>query len=95
MKSKNVKIPLELIELIEKRSGARTVGEVLLETFKEYELLEGLANSIRKNRKNLNKASIYEVFLDRDQRINKLQEEIDEVKTMLKGLEIFFTKVKK
>ena len=95
MASKNVKIPLELVELIDKRSGGRPPGEVLFEIYKEYELVEGLASSIRKNRKNLDKASVYEVFLERDQMIDELKEQVDEVKMMLKGLEIFFTKVKK
>lgn len=95
MKSKNVKIPLELVDMIEKRSGGKPPGEVLFEIYKEYELIEGLASSIRANKKNLVKASVYEVLLDRDQKINELQTQIDEVKMMLKGLEIFFTKVKK
>lgn len=95
MTSKNVKIPLELVEIIEKRFPDKTVGEGLFEIYKEYELLEGLALSIKANRKDLEKATVYEVMVDRDNRINELQTQIDELKTMLQGMEIFFKKVKK
>lgn len=95
MTSKNVKIPMELVEKIEKRLPDKTVGEGLLEIYKEYELLEGLALSIKMNRKDLDGSTVYEVMVDRDNRINELQTQIDELKTMLQGMEIFFKKVKK
>lgn len=95
MTSKNVKIPLELVEIIEKRIPDKTVGEALFEIYKEYALLEGLAESIKMNRKDLEGATVYEVMVDRDNRINELQTQIDELKTMLQGMEIFFKKVKK
>lgn len=95
MKSKNIKIPFELVEAVEKRKGSRTPGEALLDIYKEYALLEGLADSIKVNRKDLDGSTVYEVFVDRDNRINDLQTQIDELTTMLKGMEIFFKKVKK
>ncbi len=95
MKSKNVKIPLELVESLEKRSSGRPPGEVLLGIYKEYEQLEGLASSIRSNSKGLEKATVYEVMIDRDNKINEMQTQLAELKIMLQGLEIFFTKVKK
>ncbi len=95
MKSKNVKIPLELVDEIEKRSGDRTVGEVLFEIYKEYERIESFTSSIKSNRKDLAKSSVYEVIVDRDQSINELKSQVDELKTMFRGLEIYFTKVKK
>lgn len=95
MKSKNVRLPLELVESIEKRNPGKPPGEVLLDIYLEYESLEGLASSIRMNRKDLQKASVYEVLVDRDNRINEMKAEIDELKKMLQGLQIFFTKVKK
>ena len=94
MKSKNVKIPIELVEKIEKRSSGRPPGEVLLDIYREYELIEGLASSTRMNRKDLEKASVYEILVDRDNRINEMKAEINELKTMFQGLQIFFTKVK-
>jgi len=95
MTSKNVKLPLELVESIEKRSSGRPPGEVLLEIYKEYELLEGLTAPIRMNRKGFEKVSVYDILVDRDNRINELQTQINELKTMFQGMKIFFTKVGK
>ncbi|MFH0904264.1 MAG: hypothetical protein V1854_03640 [Methanobacteriota archaeon] len=94
MKSKNVRLPLALVEALEKRNTGKPPGDVLLDIYMEYESLEGLASSIRMNRKDLQKASVYEVLVDRDNRINEMKAEIDELKKMLQGLQIFFTKVK-
>lgn len=97
MKSKNVKIPLELVEIIEKRSSGRPPGEVLLEIVKDYVILEDYARSV--NKKQAGKASVSEIIIgyydEQDVKIVELQHNINEVQTMLKGLEIYFTKVKK
>lgn len=99
MKSKNVKLPLELVESIEKRGSGRPPGEMLYEIYREYELIENFAISITVNRKDLERATVYEKIrrsvTDGEEQLKGFQTQIDELKTMLKGLEIFFTKVKK
>jgi hypothetical protein len=95
MKSKNIKIPMELVESLEKRNTGRPPGESLHEIYREYELIESFTSSIKANRKDLQKASVYDIIIDRDNRINELQTQINELQTMFKGLQIFFTKVKK
>jgi len=95
MKSKGIKIPLELVESLEKRNTGRPPGETLLDIYKEYELIENFTSSIRANRKDLQKASVYDIIVDRDNRINEMKVEINELKTMFQGLQIFFTKVQK
>ena len=94
MKSKGIKIPMELVESLEKRNTGKPHGETLLDIYKEYELIESLTSSIRANRKDMEKASVYEILADRDNRINEMKAEINELKTMFQGLQIFFTKVK-
>lgn len=98
MKSKNIKIPLELVESLEKRNTGRSPGEKMLEIYKEYELLEGLASSISVSTKVSEKATVYERILryltDGDENVKDMQTQINELKTMLQGLQIFFTKVK-
>lgn len=99
MKSKGIKIPMELVEILEKRSNGRTPGEKLHEIYKQYELIENFAISITVNRKDLEKATVYEkirrTITDGEEQLKGFQTKIDELYTMLKGLEIFFTKVKK
>lgn len=98
MKSKGIKIPMELVESLEKRNTGKPPGEVLLEIYKEYELIENFAISITVNRKDLEKATVCEKIrrsvTDGEEQLKGFQTQIDELKTMLKGLEIFFTKVK-
>jgi len=98
MKSKNIKIPMELVESLEKRNNGMTPGEKLLEIYREYELIENFAISITVNRKDLEKATVCEKIrrsvTDGEEQLKGFQTQIDELKTMLKGLEIFFTKVK-
>lgn len=99
MKSKGIKIPIELVESLEKRNTGRPHGEKLLEIYKEYELIENFAISITVNRKDMEKATVYEkirrTITDGEEQLKGFQTRIDELYTMLKGLEIFFTKVKK
>ena len=95
MKSKTIRLPLQLVESLEKRNPGKPPGEVLLDIYKEYELLEGFVSSIRMNRKDLERASVYEIVVDRDRSINDLRAETNDLKKMLEGMQIFFTKVRK
>jgi hypothetical protein len=55
-KSKNVKLPEELIEAVKKRAPDTPPGETLLAIYKEYEKLESLAKCV--NNADLSKVSV-------------------------------------
>ena len=97
MKSKNIKVPLELLELIQNRTKDGPPGQVLLEIVKDYTVLEDYARSV--NKQHASKASVSEIIIgyyrEQDMNIAEVEKSITELKTMLKGLEIYFTKVKK
>jgi len=97
MKSKNIKVPLELLELIQNRTKDGPPGQVLLEIVKDYTVLEDYARSV--NKQQASKASVSEIIMgyyhEQDTNIAEVEKSITELKTMLKGLEIYFTKVKK
>lgn len=98
VKTKNVKIPLELLDLIEKRNGSgKPPGEVMLDIMKEYLYLETVARRLT-NAGETDKINIPEaidkVFADTKNDLERMKKEHDEFKTMLQGLQLFFTKVK-
>lgn len=99
MKSKNVKLPLELVEAIEKRNSGKPLGEVLLEIYKEYERLEGLARSIAYvEKRDSGKINVSDTIIryttSKSQDMTKFEETLSELRTMVVGLEIFLKKVK-
>lgn len=97
MKSKNIKVPLELLELIQNRTKGGPPGQVLHEIVKDYVNIEKYARSLKL--KQTGKESVSEIIIryydHQDANIADVKGQIDEVKTMLKGLEIYFTKFKK
>jgi hypothetical protein len=96
-KSKNVKLPQELLELLEKRGITKNPGEALLTLCKEYEKIEALAKCVDKTA-DLSKVSVFEVLTSYmesgKKRYEDLQTSINDLRTMFKGLEMFFMKVK-
>lgn len=94
MTSKTVKIPLELVEIIEKRSNGRTVGEALLEIVKDYVSLEDYARSLKL--KLTGKENVSEILIryyeDQGANIAEVKESINELKTMVRGLDIYYKK---
>lgn len=98
MKSKGIKIPLELVDLINSLNpDDKAPGEVLLNIVKDYVRLIEYAKTL--NNKNLSKISVSDAIInyysDQDARIEEIQKSQRELMRMLDGLEIFFKKVKK
>jgi len=94
MKSKNVKLPFELVEIIEKRNTGSPPGQLLLEIVKDYTVLEDYARSV--NKQQVSKASVSEIIIgyyhEQDKNIAEVNDSIEELKTMVKGLEIYYKK---
>lgn len=99
-KSKSVKIPRELLELLEKRKPVddRAPGEQLLEIVRDYMELEKFADAMCEQVDGLEDATISEVIMKYitggKERMINMQKSLDELKTMIQGLQTFFTKVK-
>lgn len=100
MKTKSVKIPLELIEYLEKHNDGRPPGEVLLDLAKDYQRLrEGIGAAIAAQKKvsidgyNLSGAVIQYVVEERQQ-IETFQKDLSELKMMVMGLKLFFEKIR-
>lgn len=98
-KSKSVKIPLELLELLEKRKPVddRVPGEQLLEIVREYMVLEKFADAMSKEIDETENGTVSEVITkyitEGTERMVNMQKSLDELKTMIQGLKTFFTKV--
>jgi hypothetical protein len=97
METKNVKIPTDLIDLVKARAPDVPPGETLLAIYKEYEKLEQLAKCLDKNA-DLSKVTVLDVvstYLQNGKQRNEATDKsIDEMKSMLKGLEKFFTMIR-
>lgn len=93
MKSKNVKIPVELVELIVKRDPDRPPGEVLLDIVNDYLKLEDYARSLKLEL--TGKETVSEILIKyhkwQDENTESVKKQIDELKSMIKGTEKFFT----
>lgn len=92
MKSKPVKLPVELIAKIEARNNDRPPGEVLLEIVKDYEQLEIRAHIIAE-RKNIDMrgktvSQIVSMYID------EISSTTEEMKQVLSGLRLFSAKSK-
>lgn len=94
MKSKNVKIPLGLVELIEKRDPGRPPGEVLEEIVNDYVKIEDYAKSLKLDLTGKEKLS--EILIKyhnfQDANTADVKKQIAELKTMIDGTEKFFTR---
>ena len=96
-RSKNVKLSEELIEAIKKRAPDVPPGETLLEIYKEYEYLESVARRVTgagENEQIKISEAIDKFFEKTLNDLEQLRKAHDEYKTMLQGLNLFFTKVK-
>ncbi len=99
-KSKNVKIPLKVLELLEKRKPVddRAPGEQLLEIVREYMVLEKFADAMSKEIDETENGTVSEVIMKYitggKERMINMQKSLDELKTMIQGLQTFFTKIK-
>jgi len=94
MTSKNVKLPQELVEIIEKRSNGRTPGETLLDIVKDYVDIENYVRSLKLKQTGKERVSeaIIRYYDQQDSNIDEVKKSIDELKSLVKGLEIFYTK---
>lgn len=97
MVSKNVKLPQELVEIIEKRSNGRTPGETLLEIVKDYVEIEKYVRSLKLKQTGSERVSetIIRYYDQQDSNIKEVKESIDELKSLVKGLEKFYTNFSK
>lgn len=90
--SKNIKIPLELVEFLEKRSNGRPPGEVLLGIVQDYELLEIRAKVIAERRnidmRGKTVSEIVTLYID------EITSDTEEMKKVLSGLRLFSEKSK-
>lgn len=96
-KTKSVKLPCELLELVEKHGKGKSPGKVLLAAYRDYLNLYYFAKKISaKNGSDLDSVTgiIQEYMHRRDEKISDLEVRIEEVRTVALGLKIFFTKVK-
>ncbi len=88
MKSKNIRVPFELIDKIEKRSPGIPPGKVLFEIVKDYEVLEEYATSVDP----ASKASVSEIIIgyyhNLDMNRAEVQKTINEVKIMIQGMQL-------
>jgi hypothetical protein len=96
-KSKNVKLPEELIDAVKIRAPDAPPGETLLKIYKEYESLETVARRVTGAEKgdNINiSEAIEQFFVNTQNQIAELRKSHDDFRIMLQGLQMFFTKVK-
>ncbi len=97
MKSKTIRIPFELVEIIENRDPGKQPGDALLEIVKDYVNIENYARSLKL--KQTGNEPVSEIIIRyhdwQDANTANVKEQIIELKTMIKGLEIFYTKFNK
>lgn len=92
-----VRIPGELIDLIEENEGAGDrIGLRLLDRYKEYLELQSLAVNIREGGE-CNGMTVSEVICDFvrhcDVQCTKLEQDVSEAMIMAQGLELYYKKV--
>lgn len=94
MASKNVKIPIELLEIVEKRGNGRPPGETLLDIVKDYVDIENYVRSLKlKQTGNERVSEVIKRYYDQqDSNIDEVKTSIEELKSLVKGLDKFYTK---
>lgn len=97
-KSKGVKLPAELIEILEKRNDSRSPGEVLLAIVKDYEQIEMYAKHIS-GQDHVNHmiavSDVMKQFIsDTGSKIDQFIKSIEDLQTMISGLRMFFDRSK-
>lgn len=101
MKTKSVKLPIELIEAIENHKDdtgdGRPVGEVLAEIVRDYEKIKRAAAIIAPGKlTGTNAAEIFADYLiEYNNKLTGIEVSIKELGTMVQGLKLFFEKVRK
>lgn len=101
MKTKSVKLPVELVEALEKRKDTikdtRPIGELLGDMVKDYERIERAAAIIAPGKlTGTNSAEIFADYLIKyNDKITEVEVKIGELGTMVRGLKMFFEKIRK
>ena len=96
-KTRNVKLSIELIDLLKKRAPDVPPGETLLAIYKEYEYLETVARrvtGVKENEPIKISEAIDKFFKDTQGELERLIKSSKEMETMIQGLKLFFTKIK-
>lgn len=93
-KSKAVKIPVELIDLIKETEGDTPPGEVLLSTYIEYLKLKELADVLSDGKGTGRRVSdiIIMHVKEESSKYEKFDQSLTELSAMVQGLSIFFKK---
>jgi hypothetical protein len=88
MESKNVKLPIELIDMVKVRAPDVPPGETLFTIYREYEKLEALSKCLADTDATLNKSSVFETFksyiLNNIERFEAQAKRYDDLITMIK-----------
>jgi len=96
VKSKAVKIPVELIDLIKNTEGDKTPGEVLLNAYTEYLKLQALADVLADMNGSGSGYPVSDVIImhvkEESTKYEKFDESLTELSAMVQGLSIFFKK---
>lgn len=97
-KTKNVKLPVALVDSVYKRKPDTPAGTTLMEIYTEYEYLETVARRVAgvNDTEPIKISEAIEKFFEKTlNELDELRKAHDEYKTMLQGLNLFFAKVKK
>ncbi len=96
-KTKNVKLSTDLVDSIHKRNPDAPIGATLLEIYTEYEYLETVARRVacvKENEPIKISEAIEKFFSTTLDEVERLRKSSIEMETMIKGLNMFFTKIK-
>jgi len=95
-KSKAVKIPVEVIDLIKENEGDIPPGEVLQSTYHEFIKLKALADALSDMDGEDTGRSVSDIIIvhikDESGKYEKFDKSLMELSTMVQGLSIFFKK---
>ena len=96
IKSKAVKIPVEVIDLIKETEGDMPPGEVLQNTYHEFMKLKALADVLSGMDGEGTGRSVSDIIIvhikDESGKYEKFDKSLTELSTMVQGLSIFFKK---
>ncbi len=96
MKTKNIRVPVELVDAIKERDNSRPPGEVLYDMYKQYLVMEGFAKKICELQgwqyKN-DPSGVISEYLTKLSEQNKQQiKRLEQLSTMVNGLDMFFNR---